>query len=50
MKGENTGPRVQLHCGEPVRDVAEGQPDIQEDRVHHAGFYGTTLSELEVKT
>ena len=31
MKGKNCGPGVQLHCGEPVGDVAEGQPDLQED-------------------
>ena len=37
MKGKNCGPGVQLHCGEPVGDVAEGQPDLQEDWVHHAG-------------
>ena len=37
MKGENCGPGVQLHRGELIRDLAEGQPDLQEDRVHHAG-------------
>ena len=37
MKGENCGPRVQLHRREPIGDLAEGQPDLQEDRVHHAG-------------
>ena len=37
MKGKNCGPGVQLHCGEPVGNVAEGQPDLQEDWVHHAG-------------
>ena len=37
FKGENCGPRVQLHRGELIRDLAESQPDLQEDRVHYAG-------------
>ena len=36
LPGEDCRPRVQLCGREPAGDVAEGQPDLQEDRVHHA--------------
>ena len=49
MKGENRGPWVQLHRGEPVGDLAEGQPDLQENRVHHAGADQTRFRKLKGK-
>ena len=36
LPGEDSRPRVHLCGREPAGDLAEGQPDLQEDRVHHA--------------
>ena len=36
IPGEDSRPRVHVCGREPVGDLAEGQPDLQEDRVHHA--------------
>ena len=36
ISGQNSRPRVQLHSREFVGDLAEGEPDLQEDRIYHS--------------